>query len=93
MAIELENILNIDITQYCEMVGKSLSDYTPYGVQCTARDRNAGEMINSLIDFQESVPENAEVVVNFDISFAAASNDCFYFLYGTALIPKQKPSE
>jgi len=75
MAIELEKILTISASEYCEMNGKQLKDYLPKGVQ--------GEPENL------QVPDDTEVVVSYQIRYAGTRTTIHKYGMGTALIPKK----
>src|SRR3989344_3859633 len=77
----LENLLTVSARDYCESVGKKLSDYEMRGVH--------REGFSELKNFAKMVPENAEVVV--DYVFIRSSNTGNYMnASGTALIPNEE---
>jgi len=91
MTIKLEKILTISAKDYCKMKGKLMKDYTPIGIH-VEEDTHRQETIK---DFAESIPKNAEIVVGY-IPFAGGdSSNISAHGYmrgasGTALIPKKK---
>lgn len=52
----LEKILTISASEHCQIVGKSLEDYEPRGIN---------PLSGSMGDFTNEVPKNAEVVVAY----------------------------
>jgi len=92
----LDKILTISARDYCEMYGKNLSDYTCRGINEFTEGNISNRKIikhrffpeiveetfeEGLISFLKSIPEGAEVVVDYRPSS--------YMLSGTALIPKK----
>lgn len=86
MMFPLEKILEVDIDKYLESVGKELKDYNIRGVIV---DSVIPGSINRI--FQEEVPSNAEVVVNYHRELYGSPGNSVLTganAYGTALIPK-----
>jgi hypothetical protein len=91
MAFPLEKILTMSARDYCEMMGKRLTDYVPQGVHtCNTFREHALQNIYNM--FAERVPESAEVVVDYmfssSISKAAEGSSVDSYASGTALIPR-----
>jgi|SRR3989344_355428 len=91
----LEKILTISAREYCESVGKPLSDYEFFGVHLD----KVNYWANPTEYFAELVPSEAEVVVNYSVqrSFGSSYEDAKsgqnakwiqFTAHGTALIPK-----
>jgi|SRR3989344_1653371 len=91
----LEKILTISASEYCESIGKPLSDYEFFGVHLDKIDYWA----NPTEYFAELVPPEADVVVNYSVqrSFGNFYEDAKpgqnargiqFTAHGTALIPK-----
>ncbi|MDD5192027.1 MAG: hypothetical protein PHH54_01695 [Candidatus Nanoarchaeia archaeon] len=91
MAIDTGKILNMSIKDYAESKGVSLRElsntYNLVGVHCDQRD---------ISEFASSVPDEAEIVVNYQDTFfgagAGSDIDRYRFLHhqiGVALIPKK----
>lgn len=80
----LEKILTVNVETYCKSVGKKVSDYELRGVHADAAT-------NHLIMeyFSKAVPETAEVVVDYTVKVNTNSIKSNY-IFGTALIPKNK---
>ncbi len=76
----LEKILTCNVYEYCESRGKTPFAYDLKGVHVAN---------SSLDDFQESIPRDVEVVVDFKSSIAY-NNGVYYIASGTALIPKKE---
>lgn len=91
MAIALEKILALNIRDYCERVGKQLSDYQLQGVHSSIYVTiRTGD--KPLTTFAEKVPDKAEVVVNyqmFNIGGGHPYCEGICFATGVALIPKE----
>ena len=77
----LEKILTVNARDYCESVGKKLSDYEMRGVHTKS--------FKELESFAMNVPPNTEVVVDY-MSITTNYSTEYYQLNasGTALIPK-----
>ncbi|MBI4919152.1 hypothetical protein HY837_04425 [archaeon] len=96
MAIALEKILNIDLETYLRLNDKKLSDYEVKGVHCVVHYsfRPYDDPIEKTTkEFAKTVPETAEVVVNYQTKTIAPGNSAEKFekeMTGIALIPKQK---
>lgn len=84
MTIALDKILTISARDYCDMHGKSLTDYEAVGVHV----KQPYDLINR---FVKAVPDEAEVIIGFNHSAAGGSVSCRPVLYasGTALIPRK----
>ncbi|GAH86235.1 unnamed protein product [marine sediment metagenome] len=78
----LEKILGTSMSDYTTSVGKSPRDYELIGVHLSA-----GIYVNKdyLKKFQEAIPKNAEMVVDYRFFCASGPRSIFS---GTALIPK-----
>ena len=90
----LERVLTVSVVDYCKMVGKELTDFTPSGVQYTSHtgyldEKTDGNQIIG-VRFSEKIPANTEVVVDFRVSMGGnySKDDVWYIATGTALIPK-----
>jgi hypothetical protein len=59
MAIDIEKILTVTATEYCESVGKPLSDYLLVGVHGC----------HNIREFSEEVPDGADVIVNHRLDY------------------------
>lgn len=71
----LEKILTVSAAEYCQSVGRQLSDYHLQGI--------------SGYELQKRVPPEAEVVVGLDIEYSPElSGSRIKYAAGTALIPK-----
>ena len=80
--LPLEKILTISARDYCDGVGRKLSDYKFEGVYITSFSEKEGEEPTSY----EGMPEGTEVVVAFmPIDIYETDRG-----YGTALIPKRR---
>ena len=77
----LEKILTVSARDYCESVGKRLSDYEMRGVY--------GEQNYGIKDFANKVPTDTEIVVDHR---PIKEHPYRIVLYGIALIPKTIPS-
>jgi len=71
-----EKILTISAKEYCDSIGKQLSDYDLVGIHTK--------------NIELGVPEGAEVVVCYRLGYAATNRYTYSWYYGTALIPKEK---
>jgi len=58
MAIDASRILTISFRDYADSLGRPLTYYEPAGVHCRRYD---------IGDFAKSVPDAAEVVVDYDV--------------------------
>jgi|APSaa5957512622_1039677.scaffolds.fasta_scaffold76949_3 hypothetical protein len=84
MAIDTGNILNVSASEYCESQNTTLAKYDLFGVHYEGDD---------LEGFAKLVPDNAEVVVNYQHSFFGGSSFSMTKVnraMGTALILKTK---
>lgn len=82
----MEKILNIHIRDYLELSKKILGEYELRGVHSSS---------GSLKEFAQLVPNETEVVVNYNIQFfgAGCEKGSIKFHYnqeGIALIPKKR---
>ncbi len=84
MTIALDKILTISARDWCEMHGKSLTDYEARGVHIDALDPD--EQV--LKYFVQKVPVEAEVVVAFQQVYSGRHVNSRYLASGTALIPR-----
>jgi len=83
----LEKILTVSPRDYCESVGKKLSDYEMRGVHCLFNNRDETRQVYRA--FAEKVPLIAEVIVGYTI--VAAHH--WEYVIGTALIPRYPEQE
>ena len=86
----LEKILTVSASEYCESVGKKMSDYKLVGVHAFA---DAHHM--TFPAFAKNIPTEAEVVVNYRLVIrttrvAFIFESVYKYPSGTALIPKDK---
>lgn len=85
----LEKILTVSARDYCESMGKRLSNYELRGVHVQ------GDLLFKR--FRNAVPTNAEVVVDYKMETSIAITDDLKYMsryaFGTALIPRpEEPS-
>ena len=78
----LEKILTVSARDYCESVGKNLSDYILRGIHVYL------DMRYSEIKFQDKIPTGTEVVVSYQIAYVGFNSSID--ASATALIPKEK---
>jgi hypothetical protein len=92
MAFPLEKILTVDADTYCRSVKKDISDYELRGVNVANEFED--EDLTSLHDaFAESVPESAEVVVEYRFTTALGDKYVDSYASGTALIPRDNSNQ
>lgn len=85
MTIALDKILTISARDYCDMHGKSLTDYEERGVHIEEPDSSELTILES---FAQKVPEEAEIIVAYQQQIISEEPNDIYFADGTALIPK-----
>ncbi|MBI5064656.1 hypothetical protein HZA97_00330 [Candidatus Woesearchaeota archaeon] len=70
-----EKIFTVSARDYCDSIGKKLSDYKMVGV-----------MGNNLSQY---IPEGTEAIVDYDFDISGTQNMTWNYESGTALIPKK----
>lgn len=102
MTFPTKKILPIKLEKYCESQGKGVHKYELHGVHLT-KLLGSDESVSLIELFAEEVPEDAEVVVNYDDNIGGAANPyvggnscpthkrviCLYTAKGLALIPRK----
>ena len=78
----LEKILGTSLDDYVDSVGRSKKDYELVGVHMCQTTYKPDTYLQK---FQEAVPENAEIVVEYRFFCASGPRAIFS---GTALVPK-----
>lgn len=82
MAIDAKKILGDTPTEWHERTQTNPFDYTAEGVHMTYKTGMSNP--SYIREFAEKVPDNAEVVVNYNVSMGRYEA----IAWGTALIPK-----
>lgn len=99
MPMDPGKILTMSARDYCEMHRRSLSDYRAVGLHYSCPIAVGFENIDNLgkllTNFANTVPDEAEAVVDFRFSSSGGGDGhrypCFdHYASGTALIPKKE---
>lgn len=84
--LPLEKILTCSARDYCESIGKDLSDYNLKGIHSEVMD--FGDYWPTIKDFAERIPNVIiDAIVDFRIAYNRENKRIYY---GTALILKDK---